>query len=863
MSYRAMLPLLLAAVFLTVTGSALAQLPNLTYYYDPGFTYPLTPTSTQLSSPPFTLPAILPGNSDTIYWNLAGINNGPGPTPGDVYGTCWLDGELAWGWSFGGTTASGQVYQWQGYGPTNVRGGRHTLGVAHDDPDAIVESNENDNVWARQFVFTPYVLSESTPKTRGAPPYWAGGWESIIDLSPVAPNCDGFRFSSTGWWNVITLYATDNMDDYDLELHTPSTGSENGFYGTTCGSYNFDGILDAVIVNRNTVSVADYDVGIYNTNIGGGWFFVEQVVSLPAGIGADMSIALGVDEYLRIWDTNIDITGWITVLVDDPSADGEDIMVGWAENDATELSLADITTWEVTGDNGQARLHRDFTTTGYYGLIVYRNPQDGGAAKTINVKIEPTPPDLLPLHMPGWHAPLVPTPTPVIGPAPVVLPDTLHGYIPETFINFSLENYSPTGTPIIPVAIRMDGVEGRYHPTETLPMPPFSAWSGYDSSGEIVPGGRHTLILQLDYLDFIHEIYEDNNLYGEQFCWSPLELSPGQQFSAERPGPLAGGFETLPPDDPMFANCDGYRLYTGFSNWEGLVLTPGPNSDYDLRVHHPLVGVKDGFDDNLAQSGFVDGHIDYILFNNNLLPPNIYDVGVENFAGDEPYTIEAVGSTNLPIPVNGTHGPFGMPITNMLHIHNIFLEQDLYAFRLDNLVGFVDWGFALHPQDLGMMGRHETVQNGEAMMNGPGDPEWFTVEVPAAGWYGLVVYKVGPFEFDKDGVYELTILQGVSDVPDEPDLPVLTALTGVHPNPFNPQTTISYELAVAADVELEIYDVKGALVRRLVSESMPVGRHAAVWNGEDDGGARVASGVYLARFNAGAYRDVIKLVMVK
>jgi hypothetical protein len=118
-------------------------------------------------------------------------------------------------------------------------------------------------------------------------------------------------------------------------------------------------------------------------------------------------------------------------------------------------------------------------------------------------------------------------------------------------------------------------------------------------------------------------------------------------------------------------------------------------------------------------------------------------------------------------------------------------------------------------------------------------------------------------DFDLEGVYELTILQGVSDVHDPVDIPSATALTGVHPNPFNPQTTINYELATPAAVELDIYDVKGALVRRLIRESKPAGRHAVVWNGQDDAGGRTASGVYLARFSAGNYRDVRKLVMLK
>ncbi|MEN8008459.1 MAG: FlgD immunoglobulin-like domain containing protein, partial [Candidatus Krumholzibacteriota bacterium] len=253
----------------------------------------------------------------------------------------------------------------------------------------------------------------------------------------------------------------------------------------------------------------------------------------------------------------------------------------------------------------------------------------------------------------------------------------------------------------------------------------------------------------------------------------------------------------------------------------------------------------------------------YVLFNNNLLPAGVHDISVENLYGDEPYTVEAVGSASLPIPIGGNYGPYTMPITDMLHLYNIYLEQDTYAFRLDNLAAAVDWGFALHPHDIPYQGRHNAMIGGAAYMAGPGDPEWFTVDVPVAGYYGLAVFKARPSGFDIEGEYRLTILQGVSDVPDEEDLPVATALAGVHPNPFNPQTTISYELAAAAVVALEIYDVKGALVRCLVNESMPAGRHAVVWNGEDDSGARVASGVYLARFTAGAHRVVRKVVMVK
>ena len=81
------------------------------------------------------------------------------------------------------------------------------MSVLHYDQNLIIESNENDNVWGHQYIFTPYVLSASTPKDRGTPPELDGGHDSIVDGSPFYTNCDGFRFSSTGWWNAITSKA--------------------------------------------------------------------------------------------------------------------------------------------------------------------------------------------------------------------------------------------------------------------------------------------------------------------------------------------------------------------------------------------------------------------------------------------------------------------------------------------------------------------------------------------------------------------------------------------------------------------------------------------------------------------------------
>ena len=83
------------------------------------------------------------------------------------------------------------------------------------------------------------------------------------------------------------------------------------------------------------------------------------------------------------------------------------------------------------------------------------------------------------------------------------------------------------------------------------------------------------------------------------------------------------------------------------------------------------------------------------------------------------------------------------------------------------------------------------------------------------------------------------------------------------PNPFNPRTTLRFDLPGSALVHLAIYDLRGRLVRSLVDEELPPGAHATTWDGRDEAGAQVASGTYLARIDAGAQPATTWLTLVR
>ena len=87
--------------------------------------------------------------------------------------------------------------------------------------------------------------------------------------------------------------------------------------------------------------------------------------------------------------------------------------------------------------------------------------------------------------------------------------------------------------------------------------------------------------------------------------------------------------------------------------------------------------------------------------------------------------------------------------------------------------------------------------------------------------------------------------------------------TNVYPNPFNPSTTISYELPSDALVSIVIYDALGQEVRRLVSKQTIAGRYQIQWDSRDNQGRSVGSGVYIAQVEAGNFSHSQKMLLLK
>ncbi|MCL1827242.1 MAG: T9SS type A sorting domain-containing protein [Candidatus Cloacimonetes bacterium] len=89
------------------------------------------------------------------------------------------------------------------------------------------------------------------------------------------------------------------------------------------------------------------------------------------------------------------------------------------------------------------------------------------------------------------------------------------------------------------------------------------------------------------------------------------------------------------------------------------------------------------------------------------------------------------------------------------------------------------------------------------------------------------------------------------------------SLNSNYPNPFNPETTISFGLPFTTDVNLSIYNIKGQKVTTLINDKRPAGEHKITWNGTDDAGQSVSSGIYFYRLNTDRFTKTNKMVLLK
>ncbi len=136
------------------------------------------------------------------------------------------------------------------------------------------------------------------------------------------------------------------------------------------------------------------------------------------------------------------------------------------------------------------------------------------------------------------------------------------------------------------------------------------------------------------------------------------------------------------------------------------------------------------------------------------------------------------------------------------------------------------------------------------------------------GYYNSIDYKRpvgtiawGLFKGNNRRTGNYFDMMSVGEVNEE--IVMATELHANYPNPFNPETKISFTLAQDSEVKITVYNIRGQLVTTLLSEKLSGGRHSVIWNGRDNRNRRVGSGVYLYRLESENYQATRKMLMLK
>ncbi len=154
----------------------------------------------------------------------------------------------------------------------------------------------------------------------------------------------------------------------------------------------------------------------------------------------------------------------------------------------------------------------------------------------------------------------------------------------------------------------------------------------------------------------------------------------------------------------------------------------------------------------------------------------------------------------------------------------------------------------------------------------PGTPDAHTWQVqwiaPAVATGEVMLYVAGNAANNNgstsgDRIYATSFVFGEENVVGVGDMPLASQLLPNYPNPFNPATTIGFNLPEAQAVSLTVYSLDGRLVTTLVNEAMPAGQHESIWMGRDDSGRRVAAGTYLYRLQAGTFSETKRMLLLK
>ncbi|MCK9994959.1 MAG: hypothetical protein KAH56_01625 [Candidatus Krumholzibacteria bacterium] len=411
-----------------------------------------------------------------------------------------------------------------------------------------------------------------------------------------------------------------------------------------------------------------------------------------------------------------------------------------------------------------------------------------------------------------------------------------------------------------------------YATPDLVPPDARAIWLQYDVHSSVSASSQSTGIQ--DALLQVHHAAHDPTFVPVEvtWCWIEHRTEGGLMRRHTRVVTTA--------DEVWDLNVSGYRDPT--MQWVRVQLAdPGASEGYDDGID---VGPGAGFDlvkisadwiDDLAfgrsytvsrPASSVNPDTDGLeLTDGVIIPPTTYQTStyvqgqVAYWEGDDPLTVTVDLGSEQPVHAlrvtshqpsaqfghAGTIAAFGLDDDGAATSLGVIQHDDIWSPSGDHL----DWGYW-------RSGDFADLPAGGRLAHG----YWLVLETPTTA--RQVRLEILPLAGHGVGISEVQVFSAVSvsDWPDrEVDLGAVSAVVfddapasrqrqhlSVTPNPANPGTFIGYELPRASRVVMRMIDVRGRLVRNLVDGWRPAGAHRAFWDGRDNAGRAVASGVYLA-----------------
>jgi hypothetical protein len=282
----------------------------------------------------------------------------------------------------------------------------------------------------------------------------------------TAYNCDGVRIEPVvdRRWNAVWIVPEYNpILYYYLRLHEPATGPEEGFGAFHLAStYGQAGAtLDALLINAATAGGPTFDVGILNyhplgirvdyqlAHVAGSPYPFDFGIfpATPYTVSRVMTFDLAVQSG--------DLGPASLVAVTDP--DAGPLHFGRLAPDFEVGTLTDLQDVATTNDSGWLVMNLDLQQIGHHGFVGWGDPAERPGSVSARVGIFHAMPDLQPVTLAGWHAPLVPRPAADAALFSCPEPDTLHGNGPFTYMNLACLNGGSADADIVSMQLRVDG----------------------------------------------------------------------------------------------------------------------------------------------------------------------------------------------------------------------------------------------------------------------------------------------------------------------------------------------------------------------------------------------------------------------